>query len=104
MDRSGQLRNVAFGGSWSEQIAGREELLHALETLKRAARRAGQHDPGQDMDVGPALDLASRDHPKGAMLRAAWARAAAITAPTLRVAELARVADLLAEAYGGRLG
>lgn len=37
------------------------------------------------------------------MLRAAWARAAAITAPTLRVAELARVADLLAEAYGGRL-
>lgn len=103
MDRSGQLRNVAFGGSWSEQIAGREELLHALETLKRAARRAAQHDPCKDMDVGLALDLASRDHPKGAMLRAAWARGVAITAPGPRVTELSRIAGLLAEAYKGRL-
>ncbi|MFN8679970.1 hypothetical protein EQ718_13815 (plasmid) [Paracoccus versutus] len=103
MDRAGQLRNVAFGGSWSEQIAGREELLHALETLKRAARRAALHDPREDIDVGLALDLASRDHPKGAMLRAAWARGAAIAAPGSRVAELGRVAGLLAEAYRGRL-
>ncbi len=104
MDRSGQLRNVAFGGSWSEQIAGREELLHALETLKRAARRAAQHDPRQDMDVGLALDLACRDHPKGPMLKAAWARGVTITAPSPRVAELCRVAGLLADAYIGRIG
>ena len=103
MDRSGQLRNVAFGGSWSEQIAGREELLHALETLQRAARRGALYDPRQDMDVALALDLTSRDHPKGPMLREAWARGAAISAPGPRVAELGRVAGLLAEAYRGRL-
>lgn len=103
MDRKRQLSNVAFGGAWSEQIAGREELLRALTCLKRAAQRAATEDPRRDREVTAALDFACRDHPKGQMLRTAWSRGASITAPALRVAELIRVAALLEDAYSGRL-
>lgn len=102
MDRKSQLSNVAFGGAWSEQIAGREELLRALTCLKRAAQRAATQDPRRDREVVAALELACRDHPKGQMLRDAWVKAAGISLPGSRVQALGRVAALLAEAYGGR--
>lgn len=103
MDRKRQLSNVAFGGAWSEQIAGCEELLRALACLKRVASRAATEDPRSDREVSAALDLACHDHPKGQMLRDAWVKAAGIPMPGSRVHELGRVSELLAEAYVGRV-
>ena len=101
MDRTGQLRNVSFGGAWSEQIAGREELQTAIARLRAAAEAAADEDPRCDAAVSAALDLASRAHPKGALLRIAWARGAALSHPGLRVHELKRLVDLFDQAYGG---
>ncbi|MBB1492958.1 MULTISPECIES: hypothetical protein [unclassified Paracoccus (in: a-proteobacteria)] len=46
--------------------------------------------------------LACDGHPKGVLMEAAWNRGAALTHPGLRMAELQRIADLLAEAQAGR--
>lgn len=99
MERKHQLLNVAFGGAWSERIARREALTAALDVLRRAAREAGSHDPRRDPGVIEALALVCRSHPKGALLAAAWDKAAALTHPGLRVAELTRIAALLCAAY-----
>ena len=95
MERKHQLSNVAFGGAWSERIAARDALTAALDELCRAARDAGSHDPRRDRTVVEALTLACKGHPKGALLAAAWDKAAALTHPGLRTAELARIAALL---------
>lgn len=104
MDRKDQLRNVAFGGAWSEQIAAREELVRALNTLAEAARRSNGLDVRVDMDVVVSLWRACQDHPKGEMLSKAWDRAAAIPNSGLRQAELSRLAGLLKEGHRARLG
>ena len=101
MDRAGQLRNVSFGGAWSEQIAGREELQAAIARLRAAAESAADEDPRCDAAVSAALDLASRTHPKGALLRLAWARGAGLQQPGLRVQELTRLVELFDQAYRG---
>lgn len=101
MDRAGQLRNVAFGGAWSEQIADREALAEAIERLREAARRADDEDPRICPYIRAALNVATRRHPKGEMLRAAWLRAANTREPSIRVRELQRVAELFAEANRG---
>lgn len=103
MDRKDQLRNVAFGGAWSEQIAGREALQRALLDLKVAAQKAGDHDPRLDLDLLDAVNCASKDHPKGDLLRQAWMRACALKEPGVRIRELRRIANLLAEGQAGKL-
>lgn len=101
MERKHQLSNVAFGGAWSEQIAGREALSAALDELYRAARNAEACDPRRDVVVIEALTLACGSHPKGVLLEAAWNKAAALTHPGLRVAELTRIAALFRATYAG---
>lgn len=103
MDRKDQLRNVAFGGAWSEQIAGREQLLQSLQRLHQAAALAIDHDVRTDPDVTLALWRSCKDHPKGEMLHLAWGRAAGLPNPGLRVQELRRIAALLEEGHRGRL-
>lgn len=100
MDRKRQFRNVAFGGSWSEQIPGREELVDALDTLRRAAEDAASYDPRQSRRVRAALLFACQRHPKGPLLARTWNMAAAISEPRVRVIELGRIAALLAAAHG----
>ncbi len=101
MDRKDQLRNVAFGGAWSEQIAGREELAGSLQRLRDAAGQAGRFDVRTDAEVTVALWKACKDHPKGEMLQQAWGRGAALANPGLRVRELQRIAALLEEGHRG---
>lgn len=103
MDRSGQLRNVAFGGAWSEQIAGRERLAEALARLREAAQAADLEDLRIDRDLPAALDLACAAHPKGLLLQLAWTKAADLTDPGTRQAELLRIARLLEDAVRARL-
>ncbi len=101
MDRKQQLRNVAFGGAWSEQIAGREVIAAAIETLRRAAAGSARRDP-RTPEVGAALDLLCKNHPKGDILRDAWRRGATWEPAPRRIRELARIAELLAAGHGDR--
>ena len=99
MDRKQQLRNVAFGGAWSEQIAGREAIAAAIETLKLAAAGAARRDP-RSPETSAALDLLCKNHPKGDILRDAWRRGATWEPAPRRIRELARIAGLLAAGHG----
>lgn len=101
MDRKQQLRNVAFGGAWSEQIAGREAQAAAIAAVAAAAAKAGQVDP-LNAPTLDALEILCARHPKGAMLRAAWMRAGRIDMAGPRVQELTRIARLLAAAISAR--
>ena len=99
MERKRQLSNVAFGGAWSEQTAAREALAASLDRLRHAAPHAGACDPRRDPAVTEALMLACERHPKGPLLKAAWNKGTALANPGLRVDELTRIANLLADAY-----
>jgi len=103
MDRESQLSNVAFGGAWSEQIAGREALREALLLLDAAVEASAEVDLRERAEVREALRLASTYHPKGPMLLAAWDNALAIKNPGLRMAELERVLATLRAGIGKRL-
>lgn len=100
MDRKGQLANVAFGGAWSEQIAGDEALAEAMACIEAAVERAARVDLRGDLAASEALRLLAADHPKGTMLVAAWDKALAVADPGLRVAELQRIAAALRAGIG----
>lgn len=103
MDRKGQLANVAFGGAWSEQIAGNEELKDAMRRIERAVGESAGRDLRNDQAVSAVLRLLTDGHPKGAMLVAAWRKALEIKDTGLRVTELKRIAAMLRSGIGRRL-
>lgn len=95
MDRRDQLKNVAFGGAWSDQIPGRENLAHAISTVVDAPKRAAEEDLREDCDLDQAVRDCCAAHPKGEALRSSWGRALTLPDPGQRQAELARVASIL---------
>lgn len=95
MDRKGQLANVAFGGAWSEQIAGNEAVEQAMRLVEAATREGARRDLRRDDSLRAALGLVAKAHPKGAMLMAAWNKALSMHDPGQRVPELMRIAGLL---------
>lgn len=103
MDRKQQLANVAFGGAWSEQIAGNEALRDAMLRVARAAAETIEVDLRGNDTVDAALHALAAAHPKGALLVGAWRRALDITNPGLRQAELTRVAVGLRAGLGDRV-
>lgn len=103
MDRKGQLRNVAFGGAWSEQIAGNEALAAAMGTIDQAVYRTLNEDLRCVPDVESALGLLCVAHPKGVGLAEAWHRALAIPNAGLRRREITRIAALIRAGLGDRL-
>ena len=104
MDRRGQLRNVAFGGAWSEQIAGDEQIKESLARVERSAVRTVDEDLRADQELLDALGYLCRAHPKGAELRAAYMKALGLQYPAQRVMELTRIGQLLRAALEARLG
>lgn len=103
MDRKGQLANVAFGGAWSEQIAGDEALAEAMRQIETAAREGSDRDVRHDSAVHAALKRLATAHPKGDQLITAWDQAAEIGNPGLRTAELMRITAILRAGIGLRL-
>ncbi|MCB5412392.1 hypothetical protein [Pseudogemmobacter faecipullorum] len=103
MDRKAQLRNVAFGGAWSEQIAGNEALSLSLEALRAACDRTADEDLRDDHDLNYALGVVSRTHPKGRDLERAWGRALSLPEAPDRARELSRIVGLLETGVAARL-
>ena len=103
MDREKQLGNVAFGGAWSEQIAGDEALAVALDRLDKAVKDTLYEDLRGFDEVRQALAVACEWHPKGDMLAHAWGKALALTNAGLRSAELRRIAGALRAGIGARI-
>ncbi len=95
MDRKDQLKNVSFGGAWSDQIPGREKLARSIGTVVAAPERAAEEDLREDAELDEALTNCCLAHPKGEGLRRSWQRALAMPDPGQRQAELARVARIL---------
>lgn len=104
MDRVSQLKNVAFGGAWSEQIAGDEALAKALAHLKGTADRTVDEDLRLDAELQISLQIVLKVHPKGAELFKAWHRALELPFAGSRYAELRRLYGLFEVALRGRIG
>lgn len=104
MDRKGQLRNVAFGGAWSEQIAGNETLADAMARVEAAVRDTLDEDLRADAALAEAVTIVCAAHPKGGLLADAWRRALGQGLPGVRAAELGRIAATMRAGLGGRLG
>lgn len=104
MDRKGQLRNVAFGGAWSEQIDGQEALSRALDVLDAAGEECLERDLTDDAVVSDALALVSRTHLKGADLAVSYRKALVARLPGDRVQEVRRIAQLFRIGVAARLG
>jgi hypothetical protein len=85
-DMKTQLSNVAFGGSWSEEILDRSKLNNALEVIARAVEDCTEYDMRT-----PALFEALayiKDHiGKGSELTDGFLQALAQPNPSLRYAE-----------------
>lgn len=94
MDRKSQLKNVAFGGAWSEQIAGNEAIAGALDVIERAIGRTEDEDLRLDVELASMLLFLSRKHPKGAELQRAWAKALTLPSSYDRGRELDRIAKV----------
>ncbi|SEO30770.1 hypothetical protein SAMN04489859_10655 [Paracoccus alcaliphilus] len=103
MDREAQLRNVAFGGAWSEQIVGDELLEASMQRLDKAVTDTLYEDLRGFKEVARALDIVCGCHPKGDLLRAAWWKGLTITNSGLRSRELKRIADALRSGIGERV-
>ena len=103
MDRKRQLANVSFGGAWSEQIAGNEQLVDAMQRIEAAVIESEEQDLRSNNAIKEALTVVVSSHPKGRLLAQAWERGLNIGNSGLRKAELKRVADALRAGLGSRL-
>lgn len=103
MDRKRQLANVSFGGAWSEQIAGNEQLVDAMQRIEAAVIESEEQDLRSNNAIKEALAVVVSSHPKGRLLAQAWERGLNIDNSGLRKAELKRVADALRAGLGSRL-
>lgn len=104
MDRKQQLGNVAFGGAWSEQLAADEALALAMSIIDGAVIDTMTDDLRGDADLESALSLVTAAHPKGSMLTLAWNRGLSTENACVRSGELKRLATVLREGLGDRLG
>ena len=103
MDRISQLKNVAFGGAWSEQIAGNEALRQAFDQITAAVQRTLDEDLEDDLELRMCLRVVSKVHPKGSELLLAWDRALRLENGALREVELDRLSKLCAKGLEARL-
>lgn len=103
MDRKRQLANVSFGGAWSEQIAGNEQLVDAMQRIEAAVTESEEQDLRSNSAIKEALAVVAAAHPKGRLLSQAWEKGLNIGNSGMRKAELKRVADALRAGLGSRL-
>lgn len=91
MDRVSQLRNVAFGGAWSQDIPRRERYAEAVRLLRTCPDRSFQEDLREDRSLAEAIGMLCEANPKGDTIRRSWDRAMTIPDPAIRSVELMRL-------------
>ena len=83
MERKDQLKNVAFGGDWSEQIVVRERVAACLATAERAVRESHVLDPCRE-DVLAAIGFLCSRIARGGIIAESWSKAGGIADQGLR--------------------
>ena len=77
MEREQQLKNVAFGGDWSDQILVRERVQGALALLGGAVDDCAEVDAAR-AEVLVALQFLCGRIARGELMEASWRKAAAV--------------------------
>ncbi len=93
-DMKKQLSNVAFGGSWSEEILDTSTKAQALRQVEAAVLNCFEEDVRTD-DLNEALDYLREKIGKGSELISAFLQALNIQTPALRQQEASRVFRLI---------
>ena len=83
MERETQLRNVAFGGNWSEALLEQDVAISALSTLRQATENCMEEDP-RGPELNQALGYVAVRIEKGPALVAAFQKALAEPEQTIR--------------------
>ncbi|WP_417548567.1 hypothetical protein [Marinobacter segnicrescens] len=99
MERRDQLRNVAFGGDWSEQIPDRERIVEALAALTRAVNECQDHDPCAS-NVLIEVDHLCAQIARGTRMAASWRKAGAVPEPGVRQSMLAQILKTIRSGIG----
>ncbi|MEN8951974.1 MULTISPECIES: hypothetical protein [Planktotalea] len=98
-ERKDHLRNVAFGGDWSEEILVVDELRRVLGLVETAAAECAVRDVESE-ELLAALLYVRQNIEKGPMLCGAFFKALRIENQTLRKSEATRVAKMIREWAG----
>ncbi|WP_057462761.1 hypothetical protein [Pseudovibrio sp. POLY-S9] len=93
-DRKKQLANVAFGGSWSEELIHKGKVQAVLDVLRQAARRCDEEDP-RGPELTATLVYIERHVEKGRMYRIGIEKALSLQDPTQRQTEMLRYVSLI---------
>jgi hypothetical protein len=83
MERETQLRNVAFGGNWSEALLEQDVAKSALAILRAAVENCMEEDP-RGPELNQALGYVAARIEKGPALVAAFLKALGEPEQTLR--------------------
>lgn len=90
MEKKNQLRNVAFGGNWSEDILVKDELNVMLEVIEQAVTNCSTRDV-EDEALLNAMLYVRKNVEKGPMLCAAFFKAIRIENQGMRYTEACKV-------------
>ena len=90
MEKKKQLRNVAFGGNWSEEILVKDELRIVLGVIEQAVTNCSTRDV-EDEALLNAMLYVRKNVEKGPMLCAAFFKAIRIENQGLRYTEACKV-------------
>lgn len=93
-ERKDQLRNVAFGGNWSEEILIVDELRQVLDLVDSAAEDCADRDV-EDEEFLAAMLYVHKNIEKGPMLCEAFFKGLRCQDQVLRRAETRRVAKMI---------
>ncbi|MCY4207585.1 MAG: hypothetical protein OXD29_06500 [Roseovarius sp.] len=89
-----QLRNVAFGGNWSEDIPAEEELRRAINVMEKTAKECAERD-GRNEELMEAIHHIRRNMGNRQGLCESFLRALSNENPNLRRMEAKRIARLI---------
>lgn len=95
MDRRSQLKNVAFGGGWSQAIPRRERYEEAVSLVRDAPSETCLRDLRNDGQLNDAVHLLCQANPKGEIIQKSWDRALGVPDPGQRSRELIRIVRIL---------
>ena len=99
MERRQQLKNVAFGGEWSEAIPLREDVRRALDVLEMAVLASADQDPCEN-DVLEAVDALTSRIARGESMAKSWRDAGRVQDQGLRRAALDKVLRTIRSGVG----